>query len=341
MKVTKLLRILIPIVILSLVWSCNKKPETKATPKAQKLTGAWILSGLLQTNNSFHAGKDWKNNHAAIMKSDSIKIFYNQRSDLYTKLDLKANNQFTTQLFDIKTDSAFDKAISGTWKLENNQLKLSAKATKAQASLEQIFDITDYNDKVLKLKIIKEVTSEVGKSNPNYDLADRQKKFDNIIKEIGINQNDLTTKDLEYNSDFWTVNNFNDHQLLTRRIGQDQDISKYSKDLQSLIYGVPWDYVPYYEPIFENRSVRFSFLPKSKLDIEYQIDGSASGWCGTPAQGHYFGTYHYNKTNKLMEISFTDPKIPKEVQRTFRYGNKSQKYQILAKNDYVMIWKKL
>ncbi|WP_312324356.1 hypothetical protein [Soonwooa sp.] len=80
MKVIKLLRILIPIVILSLVWSCNKKPETKATPKAQNLTGAWILSGLLQTNNSFHAGKEWKNNHAAIMKSDSIEIFYNQRS---------------------------------------------------------------------------------------------------------------------------------------------------------------------------------------------------------------------------------------------------------------------
>ncbi|MFN3019632.1 hypothetical protein ACK1KB_01415 [Chryseobacterium sp. TY3] len=341
MKVIKLLRILFSIVILSLVWSCNKKPETKPTPKAQNLTGVWILSGLLQTNNSFHAEKNWKSDRVAILKRDSTEIFYNQRPDLYTKLELKSNHQFTGQIFDIKSDSAFDKAVSGTWKLENNQLKLSAKATKEQVSLEQIFDITDYNDTILKLKIVKEITSEIGKSNPNYDLANLQKKFDNIIKEIGINQNDLTTKDLEYNSDFWTVNNFNDYQVLNRHIGQDEDISKYSQDLQNLIYGYPWDYVPYYEPIFENRSGRFTFLPNSKVDIEYQIDDSASGWCGTPAQGHYTGTYHYDSANKLMEISFTNPKIPDEVQRTFPYGNKAQKFQILAKNDYLMIWKKI
>lgn len=350
MKVNILFRILFPILLLSLVWSCDKKNESKAEnkPKPQqkvinpdKLIGAWILSGQLQTSNTFHIKDDWKNNQKAIIKSDSLESFYFLRGDIYTQLNLKADKEFSMQQFETKTNQARYTPITGTWKIENNQLLLSANTNAKQAILEQRFDITDYSDKVLKLKIVKEVTSEVGKNNPNYDLAEQQKKFNNIIKEIGINQNDLTTKDSEFNSDFWTIINFKDYQILNRNAKQSDDLSKYSEDVRMMIYGHIWNYLPYYEPIFESRSSRFAFLPNAELDVRYQIDGSASGWCGTLSSGDYLASYQYDKSNNLIDITFSNPKIPTEVQRVFPFDTTLQKYKILAKNDYVMIWKKL
>lgn len=167
MKLKILFRVLLFVLLLGIVLSCSKKTENKTENQAKptpqqkeinpdKLVGTWILYGQLQTDNTFHIEKDWKTNQENIIRGDSLESYYLLRGDIYTKLNLQTDKQFSMQQFQINTNQARYTPVTGTWKIENNHLQLSANANPNQISVEQTFDITTpHQTKCLKYTLTK------------------------------------------------------------------------------------------------------------------------------------------------------------------------------------------
>ena len=311
--------------------------------KAQQLTGTWFHLGLTQTENTYYKEFDWNSKKQDFLSlANNPNLFsQNQRTDLYEKLILDEDGTFSTQLFDLRTNEPFDKLLKGQWNVKNTKLVLNVKENTDE--LYRVYEVDFNSDTNLHLKIVKETLSENREKTMDYDLSVKEKAFKDVIAQIGVDQNDFLSANDEYVDDFWEIQNFGRYQVLSRRLKQDEDISKYSKSIQDVINGYCWNYVPYYDPIFENTSERLVFNTNEEFLIRFKDLASRGVGCGTLSNSDYSAAWKWNKLENTIEMKFDGKeKIPFEVLNLFRSNDlKNEKFKILAKNEKVMIWEKI
>lgn len=321
--------------LIVILFSCEQEPK--------QIFGTWFHLGLNQTENTYYDELKWNSVKSEFLnlETNPNPTILNQRTDLYEKLDLKKGNTFTSQLFDLKTNLPFDGTQKGTWKLENNNLILTIKQKNEE--LKRIYLVQEISKSKLALKIIREVTIEKGKQNTIYDLSNKEKSFNGIVNEIGIDKNEFLSESGEYFDDFWEFRNFGKYQVLSRWLKQGDDISKYSESIKDIINGSCWNYMPYYDPIFENTNQRLIFNKNRELIIRYGDLSSRSGGCGTLSNEDYKVDWEWNKGKNTITINFNNKeKIPFEILSLFREKElKTAKFKIIAKNDKVMIWENI
>lgn len=325
-----MIRQLVLLVLIFILTSCESEPP--------QVVGAWFHSGFLKTDNDFYNPTNWETFKKNAEKTDTK--FSEQY--IFLKLALNSDNTFSEQYFDPKTNEQQEKTLFGTWKLANDTLILTTDIKPKTTSLERFFLIQSNDSAKLRLKIIREISHEKGKSTINYDLQTKQRKFENLIKSIGLDQNEFYAKSDEYFEDFWEFNNFGKYQVLSKRTDNEDDIDHYSQDIKDMMNGLHWEHVPYYDPISEYSKGRLIFNKIDQLKIQYQDLSSRTGWCGTLSNGYYHTTWNWDKNANTVTIHQKKGAIPFEIRRMFQSENpKTEKYKILAKNKFVMIWEKL
>lgn len=306
--------------------------------KHQEIAGIWFHAGSLKTENDFYNPTNWETFKKHSEKTDA-KF---SEEFIFLKLRLNEDHTFSEQYFDTKTKQQREKTLSGNWKLANDTLILTTNLHPENASIERYFLFQSNDSAKLQLKIIKEISKEKGKSTVNFDLQTKQKKFDNLIKTVGLDQNEFYAKNDEYFDDFWEFHNFGKYQILAKVTTNADHIDHYSQDIKDIIYGNYWERVPYYDPVSEYTKGRLVFDKNDQLKIIYQDLSSRTGWCGTLSNADYNTTWNWDKSANTITIHHKKEGIPLEIRQMFRSENpKTEKYKILAKNKFVMIWEKL
>lgn len=329
-KKQKMIRQFILLVLSFILISCQSKP--------QEVTGIWFHAGSLKTENDFYNPTNWETFKQNSEKTDA------KFSEEYVvmKLTLNENHTFSEQYFKTKPKEQIDTTFSGNWKLANDTLILTTDLKPENESIERYFLIQSNDSAKLQLKIIREILREKEKSTVNFDFQTKQKKFDNLINTVGLDHNEFYAKSDEYFEDFWEFINFGKYQILSKRTNSDDQINHYNQDIKDLIYGNYWESVPYYDPISEYSKGRLVFNKNDQLKLIYQDLSSQSGWCGTLSNADYSTTWNWDKSANTITIHHKKEGIPPEIRRMFRSENpKNEKYKILAKNKFVMIWEKL
>jgi hypothetical protein len=311
----------------------------------ENMVGTWYHLGLYATENHFYSESEWQVQKTKfIQQIDSPTLL--SRPDYYIKLELRSDSTFVETLMDLGRDTAMELGSIGKWQLVNEnraelKFKLIKNNKKAREIDERVFRINTYDHSILRTTIIQQLYKQNDSVISEYNLFQKQKCFESLIKMIGIDKDTAL-------SQTWDIHNFGKYQVLTdymlpMRFNEDSNaILQYNETIQSIIYttGI-WDHVPYYQPIFESTNERLQLGKHDSMAIVYSVLPSRAGDCGTLARGYFSGAWHINVKENQMQFVFDPIKnpFPMEVKGLFRFEKPKSKYnyKILAKNKAVII----
>jgi hypothetical protein len=312
--------------------------------KTESIVGTWYHLGLYATENHFYNESEWQIQKVKFVQQiDSPSLV--SRPDYYIKLELTADSTFTETLVDLAKDTALELGTKGKWQFVSEGLNGSAFKlfmTSAEKDVdERTFRLNAHENNSLETTIIQQLYKQKDSIILNYNLFEKQKRFEALIKMIGIDTNSVL-------SETWDFHNFGKYQILTdymlpMHYNEDSNsILQYNEIIQSVIYttGI-WDNVPYYQPIFESTNQRLQIGKHDSMNIVYGMISSRSGDCGTLARGYYNGQCHLNVKENSLQFVFDPIKnpFPIEVKGLFWFQKPKAvyNYKILAKNKAVMI----
>ena len=308
--------------------------------------GTWIKLGLTQTENKFYNQTKWdeKKESFLLLEKNPNPAIKNHRFDLYEKIILNPDYTFTLQILDLVSDKNFHEPLKGTW--SKNQDHLIIKSQNKDNNFERNYEILSHSKDEMELRVVKETYTEKGKNIQAFDYYNREIGFQKIIKQIGIDTIQFTAllKNEVYDFDYWEMMNFGNYQILSRRNNLEENRAKYNKTIEDFITEMPWDYLPYYDPIFEHTNEKLIFNTNRNLMIRYKMLSSGNcDDCGTLSENNFQASWQYYPNEDRIELNFNNKEEPPyEVLHLFR-SNKlnSKNYKILAKNDWLMIWQKI
>ena len=282
----------------------------------QNLRGTWYHLGLLQTENVFYNQTDWKNIKPTKLdeKENPRRL---PRQDIYLKMTLNENYTFSEQYFDTKNNKPTDKPLNGKWEFVQDTLKTKAEWEVQNAFVERYYLVEKNNDNNLILKIIREITKRKnGQIINKFDLQERQQKLENLIKSIGISDEDFYAENREYSDDFWEFYNIGKYQFLSRYRTNKDNIEHFNEEIKSMIYGNIFGFLPYYGYSISHE--RLIFNRNDELLIRYQDLSSRSEGCGTLAEADEDARWTWNKSQQTIKIQFREnATYPYEVRRLF------------------------
>lgn len=302
--------------------------------KSENLQGEWYQIGFIKTNNTFYSSQN------EAIKDNFIEF----KNGKMTKLKLNSDQTFTLQTIYFPENTKED-SLKGTWKITNENLVLNV--TLKNASWDGEFVIKKSDSRNLDLGLIKSIKKENNQIIENFSLAEKEKKWENIINKIGYEKGFPIVSEQKYRADdfllnyLWEIRSFGKYVIL--RNERFDENTKYSEEIQDILNGYPWDYVPFYEPIFESSDQRLVFFDNKKMDFIYRDLSSQTGGCGTLAEGFYLVDYSFSEENKTLSFQFSVTESP-PIELQILFFNKSPKkldYKILAKNKDLVILEKI
>lgn len=306
--------------------------------KESKLPGIWYQQGLIETENTLFNESLWNSKIVSYKKGENLDEIDRKRNDLYWKYTFNKDHSFTQGLFVLGTNEIFERPHNGTWKLENNHLELSVISTAENASSTQVFQIDSLTGNILKMTLIKAQMKENDRVINDFDLAIKQSNFQELIKTIGINEPSIIS------SNIWEFNNYGTYQVLINKGNYDSSETQWQPIIKDIFEGSGLsNYVPYYDPLFENTGGRLHFVSDSTALIHYYSWGNGEN---DDLPMDYSFPVQWQWESKSHTISFhfnrSSTRIPAAIKEMFRNNNPQIfSYRIIASNKAIMVWEKI